>query len=359
MNLLPVGAAGKPAQHQEAEVRAIADAAARATAATQLSLFGGSAAEEDPAYLTDQLITYIGNKRSLLPFLAGAIEQVSRRLGARRLACADLFSGSGVVARYLKRHSHRLLVNDLEAYSRITNQCYLANRSELNLRAIGTICLCLGLSSLMASCQAADGNSLNPLTMRGPDFLGFYLFLNMILVGAGLVLRQVLRPAMPANASLTPNLDAYAAAYLAGGKDRLIQAVITRLADQKHLEIGSDQKLNLVTPLPSDASRLESDVVQAISDSHQFNSVKSHANLASDARQFHDRLVQQGLVMTAAQSHKMRLYPALLILLSLGLGVMKILVGLSLGRPVGFFCGDLSRLVGRRWLLLLCSTASD
>ncbi len=106
--------------------------------ARQLKLFDEceSQAEEDPAFLSEQLITYIGNKRSLLPFLAGPIERVKRRIGARRMVCADLFAGSGVVARYLKQHSSLLLVNDLEAYSRVTNACYLSNRSEVNLRDV-------------------------------------------------------------------------------------------------------------------------------------------------------------------------------------------------------------------------------
>jgi len=57
----------------------------------------------DPRYLTEQLTTYLGNQRALLPFIGQAIEQVKRRLGRSRLRCFDVFSGSGVVSRYLKR----------------------------------------------------------------------------------------------------------------------------------------------------------------------------------------------------------------------------------------------------------------
>lgn len=87
-------------------------------------------AAEDPSYLSRQLITYLGNKRTLLPFLEPALEQVRRRLGGRRLAIADLFSGTGVVARFAKRHAACLHVNDLEAYSQAANRCFLANASE-------------------------------------------------------------------------------------------------------------------------------------------------------------------------------------------------------------------------------------
>jgi len=97
---------------------------------------GADPGYEDPAFLRDQLITYIGNKRALLGFIGAAVAEVRRRLGKERLRTADLFSGSGVVARYLKQFSETLIVNDLESYCRLINRCYLANRSELDLRTL-------------------------------------------------------------------------------------------------------------------------------------------------------------------------------------------------------------------------------
>lgn len=87
---------------------------------------------ENLDFLTSQLITYIGNKRGLLDFIGQGVEQVKSELGREKLAVFDVFSGSGVVARYLKRAAGRLIVNDLERYSEITNQCYLANRSSID-----------------------------------------------------------------------------------------------------------------------------------------------------------------------------------------------------------------------------------
>lgn len=91
---------------------------------------------ENPSYLKEQIITYIGNKRSLLPFIGNAVSHVKSRIGKERISCADLFSGTGVVARYLKQHATKLSVNDLELYSEITNSCYLSNASELDLKVI-------------------------------------------------------------------------------------------------------------------------------------------------------------------------------------------------------------------------------
>ena len=85
---------------------------------------------ESREYLSQQLITYLGNKRALLPCIEGEVVKIRQRLGAQKCACLDLFSGSGVVARMLKRHSSLLIANDIELYSKIINLCYLSNRSD-------------------------------------------------------------------------------------------------------------------------------------------------------------------------------------------------------------------------------------
>jgi adenine-specific DNA-methyltransferase len=98
----------------------------------QLELLSPVAMGECPAYLQEQLITYIGNKRQLLPFIGQAIEKVLKETGKKRLSCLDLFSGTGVVSRFLKRYSDRLIANDLESYSRVTNEAFLTNKSSVD-----------------------------------------------------------------------------------------------------------------------------------------------------------------------------------------------------------------------------------
>jgi len=89
---------------------------------------------ENKEYLTRQIITCIGNKRSLLQFIARGIEKIKRHVNKSKLALFDVFSGSGVVARSFKRHADLLVANDLEHYSRVINECYLSNRDELDMR---------------------------------------------------------------------------------------------------------------------------------------------------------------------------------------------------------------------------------
>ena len=88
-------------------------------------------ATENPAYLQEQIVTYLGNKRQLLDFIGQGVLAVQQRLGRTRLRCYDAFSGSGVVARYLKRTAAELYVNDLEPYAELINRCYLANSAEV------------------------------------------------------------------------------------------------------------------------------------------------------------------------------------------------------------------------------------
>src|SRR5438876_9973752 len=84
-------------------------------------------------YFGEQLITYIGNKRALLPFINSGIEFIKGKLGKDKITCFDGFVGSGATARLLKEHASFLLVNDLERYCEIVNRCYLANQSEVDL----------------------------------------------------------------------------------------------------------------------------------------------------------------------------------------------------------------------------------
>ena len=83
-------------------------------------------------YMSEQIITYIGNKRSLLPVIQSTMNIICDEIGRNKLVTLDLFSGSGVVARLLKQYSSFLYANDIELYSLINNICYLSNKSVVN-----------------------------------------------------------------------------------------------------------------------------------------------------------------------------------------------------------------------------------
>ena len=106
-------------------------------------------------YLSEQIITYIGNKRSLLDFIGKGIEVVCKRLGRNKISSLDAFSGSGVVSRYLRRFSSSLHCNDLEDYSRVINECYMTNESCLKTSYLAFIkeLKNLGMKELLQKCM--------------------------------------------------------------------------------------------------------------------------------------------------------------------------------------------------------------
>jgi adenine-specific DNA-methyltransferase len=91
---------------------------------------------EDAEFLKQQLITYIGNKRALLPFIETGILFVKNKIGKERIDFLDLFSGTGVVARMARQHARIIHCNDLELYSEVTNRCYQTNQSDLDSEAL-------------------------------------------------------------------------------------------------------------------------------------------------------------------------------------------------------------------------------
>ncbi|MGP1530111.1 MAG: DNA adenine methylase [Treponema sp.] len=70
------------------------------------------ALEENKDFLTTQIITYLGNKRNLIGNIEKEVAIISAKLDNSTLVCADVFSGSGIVARMLKKYSAKLIVND-------------------------------------------------------------------------------------------------------------------------------------------------------------------------------------------------------------------------------------------------------
>jgi adenine-specific DNA-methyltransferase len=122
---------------------------------TQQTLFSEPGLGEDRGFLSEQLITYIGNKRSLLPPIETAVQKVLETLGGKKLRTMDAFSGSGVVARMLKQYSSLVVANDLESYSKVINDCYLSNRADVPLEKL---LIAIGeMNATVDNCDLPDG----------------------------------------------------------------------------------------------------------------------------------------------------------------------------------------------------------
>jgi adenine-specific DNA-methyltransferase len=86
--------------------------------------------DEVPDYLKSQIITYMGNKRKVLPHIEELLLVIKSKLGKDKLKIGDGFAGSGIVSRLFKGHASRLYTNDLAGYSRTLNSCYLATPTK-------------------------------------------------------------------------------------------------------------------------------------------------------------------------------------------------------------------------------------
>lgn len=76
---------------------------------------------------------YIGSKRALIPFLQqGIFSAVGRKSG---FVFADVFGGTGAVARAFKPVAHRVLANDIETYSYTLLRHYIGTHRALSYQA--------------------------------------------------------------------------------------------------------------------------------------------------------------------------------------------------------------------------------
>lgn len=87
-------------------------------------------------YLSGQIITYMGNKRKLLPIISDIIDNIKTEIGSSNLTIGDGFAGSGIVSRLFKTKARTLYTNDLAGYSKTLNECYLSTPDEEKLQQI-------------------------------------------------------------------------------------------------------------------------------------------------------------------------------------------------------------------------------
>ncbi len=82
----------------------------------------GSAGSESE-YISSALMAYIGNKRTLLPFLGKVFLELDHRAPVLRFL--DPFAGTGSVSRLARTLGWLVEANDIEPYSLVVNSCYL------------------------------------------------------------------------------------------------------------------------------------------------------------------------------------------------------------------------------------------
>lgn len=206
------------------------------------------------------------------------------------------------------------------------------------LRFSPEIGLTIGLVLLaLFGTGAMFANGWNPFDWRGPEFLKFYVIQFVILFSAALWWRRTLR--LPAEDSQfnDSQLNAYDLAYLNGGKLLAVNTALTTLIRQRVLRIDvATKRLLAGDTLPGKTSELERVICTAASrhGGEKIGEVRTAVNTV--VGDIADKLKALGLVVADVQANKAVTFPMLIAVGSVGMGVIKILIGLERGKPVSF-----------------------
>ncbi len=111
------------------------------------------------AYLKDTLIAYIGNKRRLMPFIAGEIRNIIENDSGSINTALDLFAGSGSISRLLRTFELKVHSNDIEYYSYILNYAHnaiLPNDEKDMFAGFGGVDAMLDMLNNMPTVDSSD-----------------------------------------------------------------------------------------------------------------------------------------------------------------------------------------------------------
>ena len=219
-----------------------------------------------------------------------------------------------------------------------TQQSWVLSKPNLTiflkpqLRKIGIFTFLVFLSLMITSCQIIS-QIPNPINFTGSEFLTFYIFL----VVMGIALAAWLRFSLclvSGNINQQPDLNTYEIAFLAGGNHRLIMAAITSLVKQGYVEVLKEGKLVVTGKIDAIADPVEKAVAQDIlATDGAIEQVFQKSKVMKDS--IRSRLEQLGLFLSDAQAFKAQIYPSLIVVILLGIGLCKMAVGISRDKPVG------------------------
>ena len=184
----------------------------------------------------------------------------------------------------------------------------------------------------VAGCQAGSNN---PLNYNGSEFLSFYFQLSALVIFLAVCLRYYLR--LPSTSPIQPleSLDPYEVAYLVDGNKRVFDTAIASFFQRGYITIEPKLRtIHWTDSMETLSHPIEKAVAEVVQSYTYIDSIPKTKLYATEV--IRDRLQNWDLLIKPQQAFIAKIYPALLIACLLGLGIAKILVGLSRGKPVGF-----------------------
>lgn len=176
----------------------------------------------------------------------------------------------------------------------------------------------------------------NPFELRGPEFLALYAVVLLVAVAACALMRRVMRGAGGGALPPVRRLDPYEVAYLAGGANLATDTALATLVQRGVLAVDTAQRRIVVrSELPPSAHAFERAVyLNASQRGEAIDAIRTNSSYSTEP--LAARLKAHGFVLSDEQARQVCLTSAGLMVVVTLFGAIKILVGLSRGRPVGF-----------------------
>lgn len=193
---------------------------------------------------------------------------------------------------------------------------------------------CLGLLPVLCLVSDSAGALDNPLDYDGSHFLGLYVPLMLASLVLAMLLRRWLRLPGP-DPRHQPRLDVYETAYLAGGAGRTVDTALAVMALRGEIGVSPDGLRLQACGRPQLRDPIERKVFGALTLEGRPPGLHRRVRPVLCA-ELDARLRPQGLLPTPVQAAMVRLLPAACTGSVLLLGLLKLAIGLSRHRPVGF-----------------------
>lgn len=175
---------------------------------------------------------------------------------------------------------------------------------------------------------------MNPFDWYGPEFLLFYLFFSVLVIGGMVWLRN------KNEAGPTPKLelsDPYLIAYLRGGANEVLRVAIVSLVDRNLLE-ADGSKLKTRAKVSADSVRhpIEKALIENFKTESEAKSAFDSYSLEKACEPYRERLERAGLFPNDSIRQARQLLLTIAVLLLVAVALIKIAIGVSHERPVTY-----------------------
>ena len=205
-----------------------------------------------------------------------------------------------------------------------------------------TVCAVTGCSTAqrgdgLPAFGLAASMSGNPFDLHGEEFPGLFVLAFACLVAVAAILRCLIRRTDSVAPHGSPELDHYETAYLAGGEQGAVHAVLAGMVNCEVLTFDVAKRRLIRTKKVSGSNSLhpsERAVLETIDEQGASLDELGQMGWLWPSK-IAERLKSLDLIVSDERDSIGRIVPTMLVLLVPAMGAIKILVGLSREKPVG------------------------